>query len=65
MQYNLGGCSIKMAKKNEKLSEKEIESRLRELKIEILKQPTKRKAIKKEIARLLTVISGKAGGDKQ
>ena len=46
-----------MAKKEkkEKFSENEIEKKVRELKIEMLKQTTKRKAIKKEIARLLTM----------
>ena len=38
-----------------KLSEKEIESRTKELKVELLKQGAKRKDIKKEIARLLTM----------
>lgn len=37
------------------LSEKEMEKKLKELKIELLKQTTKRKGIKREIARLLTV----------
>jgi ribosomal protein L29 len=38
-----------------KLTGKEIEKKMKELKIELLKQPTKRKGIKREIARLLTV----------
>ena len=54
-----------MAEKREKMTEKEMASKIKELKIEILKQPTKRKAIKKEIARLLTVVSSKAGGDNK
>ncbi len=33
---------------------KEIEKKIQELKVEILKQPQKKKSIKKEIARLLT-----------
>jgi len=33
---------------------KEIEKRVQELKIEVLKQPQKKKSIKKEIAKLLT-----------
>jgi len=37
------------------LSEKEISKKIRELKIELLKSPTKRGRIKKEIARLLTM----------
>ena len=42
-----------MAKK--KITEiKDIEKKVQELKIEILKQPQKKKSIKKEIARLLT-----------
>jgi len=42
-----------MVKEN-KINPKEIESKLKDLKIELLKQPTKRKQIKKEIARVLT-----------
>ena len=37
------------------LSEKEIAKKIKELKIELLKSPTKRGRIKKEIARLLTM----------
>ena len=37
------------------LNEKEIAKKLRDLKIELLKNPTKKKSIKKEIARLLTM----------
>ena len=44
-----------MAREKKKLSEKEMVGKLKELKIELLKQPQKRKAIKKEIARLLTM----------
>ncbi len=53
-----------MAKTNKNLTEKELEGKLKELKIEILKQPTKRKGIKKEIARLLTVKNQKIGDKK-
>jgi len=50
-------------KKN--LDNKEIEKKLSDLKIEILKQPQKRKRIKKEIARLLTMKQEtKLGGKK-
>ena len=48
-----------MVKEKKKLSEKEMASKLKELKIELLKQPQKRKAIKKEIARLLTMGNSK------
>ena len=51
--------------KQEKLTDKEIQEKIKELKIELLKQPTKRKAIKKQIARLLTVTSSKSGGEKK
>jgi ribosomal protein L29 len=44
-----------MAKDKKILSEKEIVKRIRDLKIELLKSPTKRGRVKKEIARLLTV----------
>ena len=37
------------------LSEKEIAKKIKDLKIELLKSPTKRGRIKKEIARLLTM----------
>ncbi|MCH7850033.1 MAG: hypothetical protein IH845_00115 [Nanoarchaeota archaeon] len=37
------------------LTNKEIETRIIDLKIELLKQPLKRKSIKKEIARLITM----------
>ena len=39
-----------------KQTSKGIESKLKDLKIELLKNPTKRKGIKKEIARLLTTM---------
>ena len=37
------------------MTEKEIASKIKELKIELLKQPTKKKSVKKEIAKLLTM----------
>jgi len=40
---------------NKKLTNKEIEKKIKDLKIELLKNVTKRKSIKKEIARLLTM----------
>jgi len=40
-----------------KMSEKEIEKKIRDLKIELLKSPTKRARVKKEIARLLTMAN--------
>jgi ribosomal protein L29 len=43
-----------MAKKKAITDLKEIEKKVNELKIEMLKQPTKKKSIKKEVARLLT-----------
>lgn len=49
----------------EKLTEKEIKSRIKELKIEMLKQVMKRKDIKREIARLLTLKPKKAGLSKE
>jgi len=42
-------------KEQKNLNPKEIEAKLKDLKIELLKQPTKRKQIKKEIARVLTI----------
>ena len=51
-----------MAKK-EKNTNNEIEKKIIALKIELLKQPSKRKSIKKEIARLLTTMNQtKLGG---
>ena len=38
-----------------KMTAKESEKRIVDLKIELLKNPTKRKSIKREIARLLTM----------
>ncbi|MBU2576849.1 MAG: 50S ribosomal protein L29 [Nanoarchaeota archaeon] len=44
-----------MASEKKILTEKELNKKIKDLKIEILKNPTKKKSIKKEIARLLTV----------
>ena len=44
-----------MAKNDKTLSEKEITKKIQELKIELLRNPTKRGRVKKEIARLLTM----------
>lgn len=54
-------------KKMKKVDKKEAKSdrKLKDLKIELLKNPTKRKSIKKEIARLLTLDKNKVTGDKQ
>jgi len=41
----------------EKIETKNIESKIKELKIELLRSPTKRGRIKKEIARLLTMAN--------
>lgn len=49
-----------------KLSEKEIDKKIKDLKIELLRSPTKRGRVKKEIARLLTMItSTKLTGGKK
>lgn len=43
-----------------KLSEKEIDKKIVDLKIELLRMPTKRGSIKREIARMLTMkLTGK------
>ena len=39
------------------MTKSEAEKKIRDLKIELLKQPTKKKSIKREIARLLTLES--------
>ncbi len=44
-----------MKTENKKLTKKEMKAKIVELKIELLKNTTKRKSIKKEIARLLTI----------
>jgi ribosomal protein L29 len=46
-----------MAKENKVLTEKEIAKKIKEMKIELLKSPTKRGRVKKEIARLLTMAN--------
>jgi hypothetical protein len=50
--------------KKEKKQGKGGEAKIKELKIELLKNPTKRKSIKREIARLLTEMKAqnKSGG---
>lgn len=49
----------------EKIEKSEIASKIRDLKIELLKQPLKKTKIKKEIARLLTMDAlTKSGGKK-
>lgn len=55
-----------MAKEKKMLSEKEIEKKVKDLKIELLRNPTKRGSVKKEIARLLTMAnSTKLSEDKK
>ena len=51
---------------NKKLTAKETEKKIIDLKIELLKNATKRKSIKKEIARLLTMknLIKSDGGNK-
>ena len=44
-----------MAAEKKALTEKEMSKKIKDLKIELLKNPTKRGSIKKEIARLLTM----------
>ena len=39
------------------ITEKESSKKIKDLKIELLKNPTKKASIKKEIARLLTMVS--------
>lgn len=43
------------------MNEKEIEKKLKDLKLEVLKQGAKRKDIKKEIAKLLTLRKQNSG----
>jgi ribosomal protein L29 len=43
------------------LNEKERSKKIMDLKIELLKNPTKRKSIKREIARLLTMMNNNNG----
>ena len=49
----------KTTKKVENKAEDKNTKKLKDLKIELLKNPTKRKSIKKEIARLLTLDKNK------
>ncbi|MFA4960546.1 MAG: hypothetical protein WC548_02675 [Candidatus Pacearchaeota archaeon] len=51
-------------KDEKEMNDKEIEKKLADLKIELLKQPQKKKRVKKEIARLLTMKQIKLGGKK-
>jgi len=52
-------------KEKKNLTEQEIGKKIIDLKIEILKMPLKKKSIKKEIARLLTMEKQiKSGGKK-
>jgi len=46
-----------MAEKKKAPTKKESEKNIKDLKIELLKNPTKRKSIKREIARLLTMAN--------
>lgn len=46
---------------DKKLISKDIEKKIIDLKIELLKNMTKRKSIKKEIARLLTMAKSDGG----
>lgn len=48
-----------MAKEKKQINDKDIDKKLADLKIELLKQHDKRKRIKKEIARLLTMKNSK------
>ena len=54
-----------MAKEWKMLSEKEIEKKISELKLELLKNVTKRKSIKREIARALTMRNQIKSEDKK
>jgi ribosomal protein L29 len=45
--------------------EKEQDDKLKELKMELLKQPQKRKSIKKEIARILTAKNSQKAGERK
>jgi ribosomal protein L29 len=48
-----------MAKDKKILTGKEADKKIADLKIELLKQPQKKKSIKKEIARLFTMENAK------
>ena len=50
--------------KKTELKPGEIDIKINELKLELLKQPTKRKSLKKEIARLLTMKNQTKFGER-
>ncbi|MBT6690080.1 hypothetical protein HN903_04075 [archaeon] len=58
-----------MSNDKKMLSEKDIAKKIKDLKIELLKSPTKRGRVKKEIARLLTMANlnseAKSEGNKK
>ena len=54
-----------MAKDTSKLDIKYIEGKVKELKIELLKQPLKKRKVKEEIARLLTMNNQTKLGEKK
>ena len=54
-----------MEKKNKNMSDKEIDEKVRELKMGLLKQDAKRKGLRKAIARLLTLKNQKNKEDKK
>ena len=57
------GLRRRKMKKTE-LKPGEIDIKINELKLELLKQPTKRKSLKKEIARLLTMKNQTKFGER-
>lgn len=54
-----------MVKDTNKVDVKNIGSKVKELKIELLKQPLKKRKVKKEIAKLLTMDSQIKLGEKK
>ena len=54
-----------MPKKNKDITVKEIEDKINELKIAVLKQDAKRRGIRREIARLLTLKNQKTKQKKE
>ena len=50
-----------MAENKKPITMKDMDKKLKDLKIELLKQTTKRKGIKREIARLLTMRQNMEG----
>ena len=50
---------------DKKMTAKEIDSKIRDLKIELLRSPTKKGKIKREIARLLTMRSQSEVGSRK